>query len=153
MPRLSPSGLWTLYPIIDLYCFLSLCRAWVFQFMDGFVWPLRRHCLPCQRRALVRGSLCSSLSLRAVTGLSSQIALIMQDGFGFTEIDITLSKNIDVKSKCKTYHLPKNLLSFWDINLKGIFCSQFSKNVQTIQDLDKFVSSSKEIWRNLALHH
>ncbi len=31
--------------------------------------------------------------------------------------------------------------------------SKLAENVQAIQDVDKFVSSSKQIWRYVALHH
>ncbi len=40
-------------------------------------------------------------------------------------------------------------------NLKEWFTKKYIlfTHLQAIQDLDEFVSSSEQIWRNLALHH
>ncbi len=43
----------------------------------------------------------------------------------------------------------------WTSCLKESFAPKFelAENPQAIQDVDEFVSSSEQIWRNVALHH
>ncbi len=45
-----------------------------------------------------------------------------------------------------------NYIYIYDLHLKKCFTQIFA-HPQTIQEVDEFVSSSEQMWRNLALHH